>query len=456
MPADHEPQQAAPAGPLQVIVIRDPDDRPSTQEHLRRLNDPDHGVLVIRPLPFTSSPVDLTFSVLDALGKALPSAKTAALPSRPWDLAVSWTHAYRLRNLVVDRAHTVHPKLAGHLRDLLGPPGPHRARLWLIDAARARTRGSVLDGFGSPDCQVTVKNPGWLRAIQPTTSPGPHPGLPPIPDDLPADNFLTFRAACARHLDTDTMTRLDELWLRTFREAPRWVSIARYSGPGDPFHQPPAKLALPLSLKLAARIYIAASAGEALVQLRAAQAGLLREGLLLHHQSWPGDPGLGHRLTPAAVSAVNRVISTQDAAAAILYLLFPYDRRSAEQHWHPGDLTLGEISETAAFITIDGAALPIPAHARPALLAHLAFRRVQGATAPDAAFFEAGRPRRDPRLLADRALAGTTCATDLRGDDPGIPEKHGTLWMRQRRLTLCNLVGTAHTLNMMLRAPAWT
>jgi hypothetical protein len=136
--------------------------------------------------------------------------------------------------------------------------------------------------------------------------------------------------------------------------------------------------------------------------------------------------GCRHRAAkPGAVSAVNRAISTQDAAAAILYLLFPYDRRSAEQHWHSGQLTLGEISAYAAFITIGGAGLPIPAHARPALLAHLAFRRAQGATAPDVAFFEAGKPRRDPRLLADRALAGTTSAADLRGDDPGIPEKHG-------------------------------
>jgi hypothetical protein len=105
-------------------VIRDPGDRPSTQDCLRCLNDPDHGVLVIRPLPFTSSPANFTFSVLDALGKTLPPAMSASLPSRSWDLAVSWARAYRLRHVVVDRAHTMHAKLAGRLRDLLGPPSP--------------------------------------------------------------------------------------------------------------------------------------------------------------------------------------------------------------------------------------------------------------------------------------------------------------------------------------------
>lgn len=443
------------AGPLQVTVIRDPGDQPSTQDCLRQLNDPDHGVLVIRPLPFTSSATNFTLSVLDALGKNLPSVRSVSLPARSWDLAVCWAHAYRLRHLVVDRAHTLPPKLAGYLRDLLGPPSPRRPRLWLIDAAHTRGPGSAVDSFGSLDCQVTVKDPGCLQTIKPFVLPRPDPGGPLIPDDLPADNFLTFRAACARHLDASTMTGLDELWTRTFHDARRWLNHARYTGPGDPFHQAPANLALPLSLKLAAGIYAAASPGEALVQLRATQAGLLHEGLLLHHHNWPGDPGLGHRLTPAAVSAINRVIPTQDAAAAIVYLLFSYGRRRTEQHWHPDTLTLADIGDYTASITINGVRLPVPAHARPALLAHLAFRYTQGA-GPSAPFFKADTPPRDPRLLAHRALARTSCAAELRDDDPGIPERHGTLWMRQRRLTLYNLVGTAHTLNMLLRPPAWT
>ena len=94
----------------------------------------------------------------------------------------------------------------------------------------------------------------------------------------------------------------------------------------------------------------------------------------------------------------------------------------------------------------------LPCSARP----DLQYRRTQGATAPAAAFFDDTRPRADARQLAARALAATSTAPGLRDDDdPGVPAaEHATLWMRQRRLALRNLVGTAHTLN--LRTPPWT
>ena len=386
-------------------MIRDPGDRPSTREHLHALNDPGAGILVIRPLPYPDSPLNFTFSVLEALGKTLPSTASATLPSRPWELAVSWAAGYQLRHLVADRAHTLRPQLAGQLRDLAGPPGPGQPRLWLIDAAATRGRRSVVDSFVPPRCQVTIADPGCLRTIAPFARPAPAPAGPLIPDDLPADNFMTFRAACARHQDPAAMARLDQLWSRTFHDARQWVSQARYARAGDPFCQAPTKLALSLSLKLAARTYAAATGGEALTVLRATQAGLLREGLLLHHQPWPGDPGLGHRLTPTVTATVNRAITTAGAAAATLYLLFPYDRRNAEPHWHPDELTLGDIGSYSATVTIAGTRLPVPRHARPALLAHLAFRRTQGATAPAVAFFDDTRPRADARR-AGRPRAG--------------------------------------------------
>ncbi len=142
-----------------------------------------------------------------------------------------------------------------------------------------------------------------------------------------------------------------------------------------------------MSLYLAARTYQAYSDGEALVRLRATQAGLLRCGLLLHHQAWPGQPSLGSHLTPTATSAVNRVSDTQEAAAAIVYLLFPYDRRGVEKHWHPDELTLADLTPTASTVRINGVDLPVPAHARPALLAQLTMRRLQGAES-SAAYFE--------------------------------------------------------------------
>ncbi|MFD1544825.1 hypothetical protein [Nonomuraea guangzhouensis] len=271
-----------------------------------------------------------------------------------------------------------------------------------------------------------------------------------ISNDLPTDNFLTFRAACVRSLDRSTADRVDQLWLRTFTDARAWLSSHRRIGE---VHQAPTQLALPLSLHLAARLYRSATAGEALVRLRATQAAFLRDGLLLHHQAWPGEPGLGHRLSPVAVAAINRVISTTQAAAATLYLLFPFDRRDRERYWHPTELTMDDLTATATTLKINGESLPVPYLARPALLAHLAFRHLQGARSTDP-FFGVTKPHQDLRVLAERALAATTASGDARPIDAEPPAGHGTLWMRQRRLALRNLVGDAHALD--LSTPVWT
>lgn len=434
--------------PLQVTVIRDPDDLPATAAQLGRCNDPDRGVLVIRPLPYTTSPGDFTLAVAHALGKALPAAPTP----RRWAQTVAWTAGYQLRHLVLDRAHTVHPACAPHLRELLGPARPDRPRLWLIDASHTLHRSVLTEFRGAPDTEVTVTGPAGLDQLRARPA---HPralhAVGRVPDDLPADNVMTFRAACARFLDPDTAAYVDDLWLRSFRAAREWVAFHRDI---TAFPQSAVALALPLSARLAARIYAAPTHGEALLELRATQAGLLREGLLLHHRGLPAGGALGHRLTFEAVSAINRVMPTREAAAAVLYLLFPYDRRGAEAHWHPDVLRLEDIGPAAAHVKIAGIRVPVPVHARPALIAHLHLRHHQGARCPTDPFFDATRPHRDARQLAQRALAHTTAATDPRPDGTDILAGPGTVWMRQRHLALRNLVGPTRRLD--LSTPTWT
>ena len=449
-PVQTRPAEAA--APLQVTVIRDPDDLASTQEHLRHLGNPDGGILVIRHMPYLASFSAFTLTVLEALGKTRPAATTLV----PWNQAVAWAAGYQLSHVVADRAHTLHPMFTPHLLQLIGAPRPRRPRLWLIDASRSTRRRSVITDFQVPspelgDVEVSVAGPEQLRHIHASCPvPSPRPGQPEqlIPDELPTDSFMTFRAACARSLPRDTAAHLDAVWVSAFTDirawAPRHLDLTAV-------HHAPAALALPLSLYLAARTYQAYSDGEALVRVRAIQAGLLRCGLLLHHHAWPGQPGLGSRLTPAASAAVNRVHATHEAAAAILYLLFPYSRRIVEKHWHPDELTLADFTPSASTVRIHGVDLPVPAHARPALLAHLTMRRLQGADSSGAYF---DTPFRDVRRLANHALAQTTAAGDMREDTTERPDEHATLWMTQRRLALRNLIASARSLDFS--TPSWT
>ncbi|MEQ4723609.1 hypothetical protein [Nonomuraea sp. B19D2] len=105
MPADDLPaDDHSAAGPVQVTVIRDPGDLPATHQRLRQLGDPDNGIVVLRPVPYSSSTKDFLFCVLEGLGKSLPTRLPA--PLRPWEQTLAWVTGYRLSHLVVDRAHT--------------------------------------------------------------------------------------------------------------------------------------------------------------------------------------------------------------------------------------------------------------------------------------------------------------------------------------------------------------
>ena len=312
-------------------MIRDPGDRPSTREHLHALNDPGAGILVIRPLPYPDSPLNLTFSVLEALGKTLPSTASATLPSRPWELAVSWAAGTSCGTWWPTAPTPCALSWPGSCGTW--PAARPRPAQALADRRRRYPRPPLGNGqLRSPALPGDHRRPRVAAHDCPFARPAPAPAGPLIPDDLPANNFMTFRAACARHQDPAAMARLDQLWSRTFHDARQWVSQARYARAGDPFCRP-AKLAL-AHLKLAARTYAAATGGEALTVLRATQAGLLREDCCCTTSPGLVTPAWA-TASPTVTATVNRAITTAGAAAATLYLLFPYDRRNAEPHCAP-------------------------------------------------------------------------------------------------------------------------
>ena len=146
-------------GAQQVMVIRDPEDTPATQQLLRTLNDPDRGILVIGAMPYINSPRDLACCVFDALGKDMHRYKNGNLPGQAWDSAVAWTRAYRLHTVVVNRAHTLPSGLYDHLRELLLPDGPRLARLVLIDSSSAK-RYTVIDRFRALRSSSTATSAG--------------------------------------------------------------------------------------------------------------------------------------------------------------------------------------------------------------------------------------------------------------------------------------------------------
>ncbi|WP_433464084.1 hypothetical protein [Spirillospora sp. CA-128828] len=293
-----------------------------------------------------------------------------------------------------------------------------------------------------------VAGPEALDQVRARRAARPSP--PVIPDDLPTASFLNLRAAYARSYAPATVAAIDRIWMRAFTDARGWPR--RFIPDGDS-QQASHALALPVSVRLAARAYTAATDSEAMVVLRAVQAGLLRQGVLLHHNH---GAGLGHRISPSAAASINRTLSTQDAAAATLHLLFPYAARPAEPYWHPADLRAQDVADDGSTVKIGGVDLPVPAHARPALAAHQVLLQRRGPRTHPELYFDTADPR-DLRRQADRALTATATSPQLPDQPPERRSQRGgrgTLWMRQRGLALRNLVGPTRDLD--LATPIWT
>ncbi len=444
-------------GAQQVMVIRDPEDTPATQQLLRTLNDPDRGILVIGAMPYINSPRDLACCVFDALGKDMHRYKNGNLPGQAWDSAVAWTRAYRLHTVVVNRAHTLPSGLYDHLRELLLPDGPRLARLVLIDSSSAK-RYTVIDRFRAPDYRLEHGDVSRLSRIRPSVeSLGPFWSRLEIPDDLPGDSFLTFRAACARTLGGPEMKRVDELYVRSMDDARQVVTDTRIGRIADSTEAMLPSLALAVSVRLAARMNVAAP-GECLVRLRGTQAGLIHEGILLHHQADPaGRHGLGHRFTKDTVTKINRSMTTPEAAAAVLYLLFSFGPPGRPGGgWSPDDLTLEDVTYSGSHVRIAGVRVPVPHHAQVALRAHHQFRYKQGARNRTSRYFQIDKQRPSARLLAARGLAGSSDHTSWAAEEDRhlAPGDHNTIWMWQRRLVLRNLVRPSLGLDLSL--PRWT
>jgi hypothetical protein len=88
--------------------VRDRADTPTTRQALDALAGVEEGVVLVRPVPGCGNTSELALSVLAALGKHV----TAARISRVKALTISWIAGHQPHNIVIDRAHTLHPRVS--------------------------------------------------------------------------------------------------------------------------------------------------------------------------------------------------------------------------------------------------------------------------------------------------------------------------------------------------------
>ena len=321
------PPQARPGT---VTVLADPGDSPQAAAELAGRHDLDHGVAVCQPQPGATSPSVLAGDLLVALGK-LPGALAAEhLSRRGWELAALWLRAEAVQDLVVLHADRLPP---GRWSDLATLAAASGTRVWLATRAAGMTAGQRAALTACADAGPPAHRP-WRAALADLPAAGPRTGecwFPAVPDA----EFPLFRAAAARLLDPAAFTRADAVYRDTCARARGHAAVLRQASGGD------CAAAVLQQLTIDA-----ASADEVLTRLRAAQAGLFADGLLLdlrpaRHPPWELSEGcLRPRLDHATVARLRGLAAPVVAAAVTLSratAMMPYQLCALRRHDVTGD-----------------------------------------------------------------------------------------------------------------------
>ena len=287
-----------------MTVLSDPGDSPQAVAELTGRHDLDRGVAICQPHPGAISPELLAGDLLIALGK-LPGALPAGhLSRRGWELAALWLAAEQVRHLIVLRADRLP---AGCWSELAAAAG---VRVWLLTAKMTPGQRAALEACATAG--PAAHRPWHTALAELPAADGSRTGgygFPPAPDA----EFPLFRATAARLLDPAAFAQVDTVYRDIYARARGHNAALRHASGGDCARAVLQQLTID-----------AASADEVLTRLRAAQAGLFADGLLLdlrpgRHPPWELRAGcLRPRLDHATVARLRGLADPVVAAAVTL------------------------------------------------------------------------------------------------------------------------------------------
>jgi transcriptional regulator with XRE-family HTH domain len=190
------------------------------------------------------------------------------------------------------------------------------------------------------------------------------------------------------------------------------------------------------------------------VHLRAVQAALFRDGLLLHHEprlARAARKDLRCRLTPNVAATINRAVSTTTAAAAVVHLVDPLARTPwiRLQPWRRDC-----IEPDGSQLHTQHGPVPVPTCARPILRARLHWTDPTGTADPETNPFAHATSLDDLAAQALRPLR-LGGGSELRyRNSRSYPRGHSTAWMHERGLELCPLAELAPREPLPMTSPA--
>ena len=200
-----------------VTVVVDVDDDPALYENLHRRADVPSGIVVARPVPGVAGIGTLAADLLLAMGKHFDALAREHELRRGWELVCLWARAVRLRHLILCDAERLPAALVSRTAELAAGAGAH---LWLV--ARGPAGQAIVGDLG----RASRCSPEELLGRLPVSD---SVAAPSIDCDiaLPADNFLTFRAACRRLLNGAQFAKVDAVYVDAHQSTRDWLRQRR-------------------------------------------------------------------------------------------------------------------------------------------------------------------------------------------------------------------------------------
>ncbi len=345
---------------------------------LAQKNDPEAGVLVVAAPPDSQRRFEMSWTLLESLGKRHDVTGYGRHDEHNWEVLHAWLLAHRVHTLVVLDAQWLPPLLVG---DLAGLVATCSTDVWLV--AHHPVSDAYLEALAGWPHRST---PGTelVKVVSRSTAPPKVPRAAAFPD-VPADNWPTFRHACATTLSTDEFDRVDV----RFRAA---VSAARSHFAKNDLDEPTVLAHLRLELDTCETV------AEMTTVIRAMQVAAHRCGWLI--QVNPA------RLRNTAELMSRAAVASPETWRRLRAYRFPYRGAAvalSAVNLNVGDmdaLTCQEVSEDGQRVMAQGRTLDVTPGADLFIRAQLLYRRIQGSDPSDAFFADDRGPMR-PRDLAD-------------------------------------------------------
>ncbi len=347
---------------------------------LAKANDPERGLVVAAASPDPHQRFELGWALLEALGKRHDVSGHGRHDELNWEVLHAWLIAHDVHTLVLLDAQWLPPRLVADIAGLVATCG---LDVWLV--AHRPVVNDYLDALAVwPYRAPAGADLARLIYREPGAEGSPSTSAPWFPD-VPADNWPTFRHACALALSPGAFEIVDERFRRSVALA---LEVFADQNPSE------ASVLRHLRQDLDTCVNVA----EMTTVMRAVQVAAHRSGWLVQVNV--------ARLRNTAELMSRAAITSPETWRRLRAYRYPF--RGASVALAAAGLNVGEMESLhCADIESDGRtvrkgghAVLVPVGAEIFVRAQLLFRQIQGAESADP-FFADDRGALRSRDIAD-------------------------------------------------------